>query len=106
MQRRLIIGGVATAGIAAFALIPTDSLRISRPAKALYLYLIPLLRAQASSPGSNPTALHARMLTGQGDVQELLTDVYEIVTNGRFEGMPAVHELRHVGNHHHMFATN
>ena len=36
-------------GIAAFALIPTDALRISRPSKALYLYLIPLLRAQACS---------------------------------------------------------
>ena len=52
-------------GIAAFALIPTDSLRISRPSKALYLYLIPLLRAQACSaqPAAGLNLHQAQRLT-------------------------------------------
>ena len=46
MQRRLLIGGGLALATAAFALIPTDSLRVLRPSKALYLYLVPVLRAQ------------------------------------------------------------
>lgn len=57
MTRRLIIGGVATAAAAAFALVPTDSLRVTRPSKPLFLYLEPViaalpLLAQAGDAGS------------------------------------------------------
>ena len=42
-----------TLALGAFALVPTDALRINRPSKPLYLYLIPLMRIQASrtAPG-------------------------------------------------------
>ena len=46
MQRRLLIGIAATVAVGAFALVPTDSLRPGKPAKPLFLYLIPLLRVQ------------------------------------------------------------
>lgn len=46
-QRRLVIGILATVGLGAFALVPTDYLRISRPSKPLFLMLIPLVRVQA-----------------------------------------------------------
>ena len=48
MQRRLIIGGVLTAGLAAFALVPTEALR-PKPPKPLYFYVVPLLRVQVST---------------------------------------------------------
>ena len=45
MTRRLVFGGLAAAGAAAFALVPTDALRLGRPQKPLFLYLAPLVRA-------------------------------------------------------------
>lgn len=45
-QRRLLIGGVLTVALGAFALVPTDSLRIMKPTKPLFMYLIPLIRIQ------------------------------------------------------------
>ena len=86
-QRRLLIGGAAAVGVAAFALVPTDTLRISRPSKALYLYLIPVIRGEVRGRPSRgrdcgshgPCPLAAAL-------QELLSDVYDIVSNGRFEG--------------------
>ncbi len=48
LQRRLLIGSAITVAAAAFALVPTDALRIGRPSKPLFFYLIPLVRVQAS----------------------------------------------------------
>ena len=48
LQRRLLLGVVATVALGAFALVPTDSLRLGKPAKPLFLYLIPLIRVQVS----------------------------------------------------------
>ena len=45
VRRRLIIGGLATAATAGFALVPTDALRLSRPAAPLFMYLTPLVAA-------------------------------------------------------------
>ena len=46
MTRRLVFGGLAAAGAAAFALVPTDALRLgARPQKPLFFYLTPLVRA-------------------------------------------------------------
>ena len=46
VTRRLVFGGLAAAGAAAFALVPTDALRLgARPQKPLFLYLSPLVRA-------------------------------------------------------------
>lgn len=45
VTRRLVFGGIAAAGAAAFALVPTDALRLGRPQKPLFLYLTPLVRA-------------------------------------------------------------
>ena len=47
VTRRLVFGGLAAAGAAAFALVPTDALRLggSRPQKPLFFYLTPLVRA-------------------------------------------------------------
>ncbi len=45
-QRRLLIGGILTVALGAFALVPTDSLRIMKPTKPLFMYLIPLIRIQ------------------------------------------------------------
>lgn len=47
-QRRLLIGVALTAAAAAFALVPTDSLRLVKPQKPLFVYLVPLLRVQVS----------------------------------------------------------
>ena len=46
MQRRLLIGVAATVVLGTFALVPTDSLRLGKPSKPLFLYLIPLVRVQ------------------------------------------------------------
>jgi hypothetical protein len=46
VQRRLLIGVGLTVALGAFALVPTDALRIDKPSKPLYLYLIPLMRIQ------------------------------------------------------------
>ena len=46
VTRRLVFGALAAAGASAFALVPTDALRLgSRPPKPLFLYLTPLVRA-------------------------------------------------------------
>jgi len=45
VRRRLLIGGAATVGLAAFALVPTDALRLGRPPAPLFTYLTPLVRA-------------------------------------------------------------
>ena len=37
-----------TAAAAAFALVPTDSLRLVKPQKPMFIYLVPLLRVQVS----------------------------------------------------------
>jgi len=50
LQRRLLIGVVLTAAALAFALVPTDSLRIVKPLKPLFFYLVPLIRVQARRP--------------------------------------------------------
>eukprot|EP00884_Botryococcus_braunii_P002583 jgi/Botrbrau1/12325/Bobra.0205s0023.1 len=47
VKRRLIIGVLATAGLGAFALVPTDYLRLGRPSKPLFLLLVPLVRIQS-----------------------------------------------------------
>eukprot|EP00879_Flechtneria_rotunda_P006602 GHRR01006937.1.p1 GENE.GHRR01006937.1~~GHRR01006937.1.p1 ORF type:complete len:235 (+),score=74.24 GHRR01006937.1:1077-1781(+) len=44
--KRLAIGGLITAGLLAFALVPTKDLRL-KPNKPLYFYIIQLLQAQA-----------------------------------------------------------
>lgn len=46
IQRRLLIGAALTAVGVGFALVPTEKLA-PRPARPLYFYLIPLLRAQS-----------------------------------------------------------
>ena len=48
LQRRLLLGVAATVALGAFALVPTDSLRLGKPSKPLFLYLIPLIRVQVS----------------------------------------------------------
>ena len=53
MQRRLLIGVGLTLALGAFALVPTDVLRINKPSKPLFMYIIPLLRIQASRNGTH-----------------------------------------------------
>lgn len=45
VRRRLLQGALATAALAAFALVPTRALRLGAPAKPLFFYLVPLVRA-------------------------------------------------------------
>ena len=45
VRRRLLQGALATAALAAFALVPTRALRVGAPSKPLFFYLIPLVRA-------------------------------------------------------------
>ena len=47
-KRRLLLGAVATLALGGFALVPTDYLRLVRPSKPLFLYLVPLLRVRVS----------------------------------------------------------
>ena len=42
-QKRLAIGIIATLGLGAFGLIPTEQLRL-KPEKPMYFYIVPLLR--------------------------------------------------------------
>jgi hypothetical protein len=44
LQRRLLLGAVGIAGVAAFGLIPTQQLQIAKPNKPLFFYIVPLLR--------------------------------------------------------------
>ncbi len=44
-QKRLILGAIASVGLAAFALVPTKELR-PKPSKPLYFYIVSLLRIQ------------------------------------------------------------
>ena len=44
VQRRLLLGLLATAGLGAFALVPTEKLSLSPPSKPLFFYLVPLVR--------------------------------------------------------------
>lgn len=46
VQRRLLIGGLLTVGLGAFALVPTEALR-PKPPKPMYFYLVSLLRVQS-----------------------------------------------------------
>jgi hypothetical protein len=45
MQRRLLIGVMASVAVGAFALVPSQQL-VLKPSKPMYFYLVPLLRAQ------------------------------------------------------------
>jgi hypothetical protein len=44
LQRRLLLGLLASMGLAAFALVPTQQLQLSKPSKPLFFYIVPLLR--------------------------------------------------------------
>lgn len=48
LQRRLLIGVLASLGLGAFALVPLDALR-GKPPKPLFYYLTPLVRVQVRS---------------------------------------------------------
>ncbi len=50
IQRRALIGGAATIGLVAFALVPTKDLRV-KPGKPLYFYLTSLLGVQVGRLG-------------------------------------------------------
>ncbi|KAK9805759.1 hypothetical protein WJX73_006489 [Symbiochloris irregularis] len=72
VKRRLLIGLGLAAGATALALIPTDSLRLSKPSKPLFLYLVPIVRSQ-----------------------ELLMDLEDIVGNGRWDELePAMARIQ------------
>lgn len=45
IQRRVLIGSAAAAGLLAFSFVPTKDLRV-KPSKPLYFYLTALLRVQ------------------------------------------------------------
>ena len=65
IRRRVLIGAAATAGLAAFALVPTKDLRI-KPSKPLYFYLTALLRTQARSDQRLRRAAPPSLLCGCG----------------------------------------
>ena len=48
LQKRVLIGGLVTLGLGAFALVPTEALRL-KPSKPMYFYVVPLLRIKAST---------------------------------------------------------
>lgn len=45
VQRRLLIGGALTLALGAFALVPTEALKV-KPPKPMYFYIVPLLRIE------------------------------------------------------------
>jgi hypothetical protein len=61
VKRRLIIGTVLSAGLGAFALIPTEKLQ-PPPSKPLFFYLVPLLR-----------------------VREILKEIVTVIPDGKYE---------------------
>ncbi|KAG2499370.1 hypothetical protein HYH03_002945 [Edaphochlamys debaryana] len=46
VTKRILIGAVLTAGLGAFALVPTEALR-PKPSKPMYFYLVPVLRVES-----------------------------------------------------------
>lgn len=109
LQRRLLLGIGLTVALGAFALVPTDSLRIGRPSKPLFLYLVPLLRIQVTlSCDWPPGTVCARHQTCDCDVctvdcqlnvhcvsQALLSDVREIVADGKWDELePALQRIQ------------
>lgn len=60
MRKRLLIGGLATVALSAFALVPTDALRLSRPSKPLFFYLTPLVAARPLLAQAADAAAEAR----------------------------------------------
>lgn len=46
VKRRLLLGLLASVGLGAFALVPTQDLALNKPSKPLFFYIVPLLRAQ------------------------------------------------------------
>eukprot|EP00878_Enallax_costatus_P014915 GHUV01015615.1.p1 GENE.GHUV01015615.1~~GHUV01015615.1.p1 ORF type:complete len:206 (+),score=61.37 GHUV01015615.1:105-722(+) len=50
ISKRLVVGGLITAGLAAFALVPTKDLRL-KPRQPLYFYITQLLQAQVRLTG-------------------------------------------------------
>jgi hypothetical protein len=60
VTKRLLLGGAATLGLLAFAMVPTKELRL-KPQKPLYFYVVQLLSAQVGSQG-----LHDASYVGVG----------------------------------------
>lgn len=46
VTKRLVLGIVASVGLGALSLVPTETLNLARPQKPLFFYLTPLLRIQ------------------------------------------------------------
>jgi hypothetical protein len=84
VRRRLLQGALATAALAAFALVPTRALRVGAPSKPLFFYLVPLVRAldqlrdleQPVEDADWPTlrAARARIVGPPGNARENLYD--------------------------------
>lgn len=64
VKRRLLLGLLASAGLGAFALVPTQQLQIGKPSKPLFFYLVPLLRSQQ-------LLVEAERLVPEGDLPAL-----------------------------------
>jgi len=81
IQRRLLLGLVGTAGLVAFALVPTEKLR-PRPSKPLFFYLAGIVRVQnqlgdlealvADGEFDRVKSVLARMLGQPGEIQKNL----------------------------------
>jgi hypothetical protein len=53
VTKRLLLGGAATLGLLAFAMVPTKELRL-KPQKPLYFYVVQLLSAQVGGGAPSP----------------------------------------------------
>lgn len=64
VRKRLLISIFITAAAVGLALIPSDQFRMFKPSKPLYVYLLPLVRAQALLP-------YLEDIVGNGNWEEL-----------------------------------
>ena len=60
VRKRLLLGGLAVVATAAFAKVPTDALRFSRPAKPLFMYVTPIVAARPVLARAAEAASEAR----------------------------------------------
>jgi len=92
ITKRLLIGGLLTLGVAAFAMVPTESLRL-KPPKPMYFYVVPLLRSKDLLEECKPIiedgnwsgvrVVLQRVVGQPNNIQENLGNVVALIEDGK-----------------------
>eukprot|EP00877_Chromochloris_zofingiensis_P008227 jgi/Chrzof1/3658/Cz13g04020.t1 len=92
IQRRLVVGGLIAAGLAAFAFIPTRALRL-KPSKPLFFYILALLQLQEqlaqckdiieNAQWDNLRLILPRIKGSPGNIEENLYNAVSLIQDGK-----------------------